>query len=151
MYGIDITAVPAKGGGPAATSVLGKHVDLGTLMYNAAVPHVKSGALRILATTDKMAQEPEVPAYPDKGFPEAAGLGSWQGFLAPANLPKSIQEQFASATRKVLQMPSVQKPLEDAGFTLFYKSPEELKEKIARDYKDLDKVIKAAGIGKYGK
>ncbi len=151
MHGVDITAVPAKGGGPASTSLLGKHVDLATVMYNAAIPHVKSGALRILATTDKMAQEPEVPTYPEKGFPEAAGLGSWQGFIGPANLSKSIQEHLATATRKVIQMPSVKKALEDAGFTLYYKSPDELKEKIVFDYKELEKIVKAAGIGKYGK
>jgi len=37
-------------------------------MYNAAVPHVKSGTLRILATTDKMVQEPDVPTYIEKDF-----------------------------------------------------------------------------------
>ncbi len=151
MHGVDITAVPAKGGGPATTMLLGKHVDLGTVMYNAAVPHVKSGALRILATTDKIAQEPAVPTYSEKGFPEAAALGSWQGFIGPANLPKSIPEHLATATRKVLQMPSVKKSLEDAGFTLFYKSPDELKKKIVGDYENLEKIVKAAGIGKYSK
>jgi tripartite-type tricarboxylate transporter receptor subunit TctC len=151
MHGVDITAVPAKGGNPAATSLLGKHVDLATIMYNAAVPHVKSGAFRILAATDKMAQEPEVPTYPEKGFPEAAGLGSWQGFLGPSNLPKSIQEQIDAATRKVLADPSVKKSLEAAGYTIYYKSPEELRQKIASDYRDLDKIVKAAGIGKYAK
>lgn len=151
MHGVDITAVPAKGGGPASTSLLGKHVDLATVMYNAAVPHIRSGAFRILAATDKIAQEPEVPTYLEKGFPEAAGLGSWQGFIGPSNLPKPIQEQFATATRKVIEVPSVKKALEDAGYTLYYKNPEELREKIAYDYKELEKIVKAAGIGKYSK
>jgi len=151
MHGVDVIAVPAKGGGPAATALLGKHVDLAICMYNAAIPHVKSGAFRILAVTDKMAQEPGVPTFPEKGFPEAAGLGSWQGFVGPANLPKSIQDKFTAATRKVLQMPSVKKALEDAGYTIYYKSPDELREKMASDYKDLEKIVKAAGIGKYSK
>ena len=151
MHGIDVIAVPAKGGGPAATSLLGKHVDLAIVMYNAAVPHVKSGAFRILAATDKMVQEPAVPTFPEKGFPEAAGLGSWQGFFGPAHLPRPIQDQFAAATRKVIQTPSVKKALEDAGYTLYYKNPDELREKVASDYKDLEKIVKAAGLGKYAK
>lgn len=151
MHGIDVIAVPAKGGGPAATSLLGKHVDLAIVMYNAAVPHVKSGAFRILASTDKMAQEPEVPTFPEKGFPEAAGLGSWQGFFGPSNLPRPIQDQFAAAAKKVVQTPSVKKALEDAGYTIYYKNPDELREKVASDYKDLEKIVKAAGIGKYAK
>jgi tripartite-type tricarboxylate transporter receptor subunit TctC len=51
----------------------------------------------------------------------------------------------------VLADPEVKKSLEAAGFTIFYKNPAELRQKIATDYRDLDKVIKAAGIGKYAK
>ena len=151
MYGVTITAVPAKGGAPAVTAVLGKHVDLSTAMYSAAVPHLKSGALRALAATDRVEQEPGVPTYKEKGFPECAGLGSWQGFLGPANLPKPIVEQIASATRKVVQMPSVKKALVDAGFTVEYMGPDELKQKISTDYVSVDKIVKAAGLGKYSK
>ena len=151
MHGVDITAVPTKGGNPAATSLLGKHVDLAICMYNAAVPHIKSGAFRVLAASDKMAQEPEARTFPEKGFPEAAGLGSWQGFFGPSNLPRPIQDQFAAATRKVIQIPSVKKALENAGFTLYYMGPDELRQKMASDYRDLEKIVKAAGIGKYSK
>ena len=148
MHGIDITAVPAKGGGPAATQLLGKHVDLATVMYNAAIPHVKSGEFKILASTDKIAQQPEVPTYTEKGFPEAAILGSWQGFIGPAHLPKPVQQRFAAATKKVMDDPSVQKALVAAGFTLYYMGPEELRQKIASDYKGLDRIVKATRKGK---
>jgi tripartite-type tricarboxylate transporter receptor subunit TctC len=151
MYGVDITPVPAKGGGPAVTSLLGKHVDLASVMYNAAVPHIKSGALRILAATDKMAQEPGVPTFREKGFPEADGLGSLQGFLGPSNLPKPIQDQLTNSIRKVIEMPSIKKALEGAGFTVVYLGPDELKKKMADDYKSIDKIAKAAGLGKYSK
>jgi len=151
MYGVDITPVPAKGGAPAVTTLLGKHVDLASVMYNAAVPHIKSGALRILAATDKIAQEPGVPTLREKGFPEAEGLGSWQGFLGPPNLPKPIQDQLTNSIHKVIQMPSVKKALEDAGFTVVYLDPDELKKKISDDYKSIDKIVRAAGLGKYSK
>ena len=109
MYGVNLTHVPAKGGGPAASTLLGKHVDLASIMYNAAVPRIRSGAFRILAATDKMAQEPGVPTLKEKGFPECEGLGSFQGFLGPSNLPKPIQDQLATSIRKVSQIPSVKK------------------------------------------
>ena len=76
MYGVNITHVPAKGGGPAATTLLGKHVDLGSFLYTAALPHIKSGAFRILATTDKILEYPEVPTLKEKGFPENGSLGA---------------------------------------------------------------------------
>ena len=151
MYGIDITPVPAKGGVPAVTSLLGKHVDLASVIYNVAIPHIKSGALKLLATTDKTEQEPGVPTFGEKGFPEADGLGAWQGFLGPANLPKSIQDQLANSIRKVIQMSSVKKGIEDAGFAVVYLGPDELKKKMANDYRDMDKIVKSAGVGKYSK
>jgi tripartite-type tricarboxylate transporter receptor subunit TctC len=151
MHGVDITAVPAKGGGPASTSLLGKHVDLATVMYNAAVPHIRSGAFRLLATTDKIAQEPGVPTLKEQGFPECEGLGSFQGFLGPPNLPKPIQDQLANSIRKVSQIPSVKKGLEDAGFTVVYLGPDELKKMMADDYRNIEKIAKAAGLGKYAK
>jgi tripartite-type tricarboxylate transporter receptor subunit TctC len=151
MHGIDIIAVPTKGGGPAATSALGKHTDLGIHLYSAAIPHVKSGAMRMLATTDKMAQEPKIPTFKEKGFPEASILGSLMGFLGPANLPKPIQDQIAAATKKVVQMPSVKKALEDAGYTLDYMGTEDLTKKYAEDYTSIEKVAKAAKLGRFGK
>jgi tripartite-type tricarboxylate transporter receptor subunit TctC len=151
MYGIDLTHVPAKGGGPAATTLLGKHVDLGSFLYSAALPYIKSGDLRILATTDKIEEKPGVPTYREKGYPEAAGLGSWQGFFGPGNLPKPIRDQLAKSLKKVIQMPSIVKALKNAGFSVEYKGPDELEKKIANDYESIGKVVKAAGLGKYAK
>jgi tripartite-type tricarboxylate transporter receptor subunit TctC len=151
MHGIDIIAVPTKGGAAAATSALGKHTDLGIHLYSAAIPHVKSGAMRMLATTDKMAQEPKIPTFKEKGYPEASILGSLMGFLGPANLPKPIQDQINSATKKVIQIPSVKKALEDAGYTLDYMGSEDLTKKYAEDYRSIEKIAKAAGLGKFGK
>lgn len=147
-YGVDITHVPAKGGAPGVTMLVGKHVDLGIFLYAQMLPHVKSGALRILVTTNKIPQEPGVPTFTEKGFPEIEGLGVWQGFLGPPNLPKPVQDQLANAIRKVTQIPSVMKGLEDAGFVVEYKGPDDFKKKIADDCKMIEKIVKAAGLGK---
>ncbi len=151
MHGISITDVPSKGAAPAVTSLLGQHVDLATIMYSAALPHVKAGAFRVLATTDKIPAWPSIPSYREKGFAEAESLGSLQGFFGPSNLPKSIQDQLANAVQKTLQVPSVKKALEDAGFTVIYLGPDALGKKVADDYASIDKIVKAAKIGKYGK
>jgi tripartite-type tricarboxylate transporter receptor subunit TctC len=151
MYGVNIIPVPTKGGGPSATSVLGKHTDLGVFLYSAGIPHVKSGALRLLAATNKIGQEPGIPTLKEKGFPECEVLGAWLSLLGPANLPKPIQDHLASATRKVIQMPSVKKALEDAGYTVGYKGPDELNKIFPEEYKTIEKIVKAAGVGKYAK
>jgi tripartite-type tricarboxylate transporter receptor subunit TctC len=149
MYGVNITHVPAKGGGPAATTLLGKHTDLGVMLYPAAIPHIRSGAFRLLATTDKIFKE--LPTFTEKGFPEGGSLGSWLSFLGPPNLPKPIQDKIATAMRKVIQIPSVKKALEDAGYTVEYKGPDEFNKIFIEDYKMIEKIVKAAGLGKYAK
>lgn len=151
MHGINLTDVPSKGAAPAVTTLLGQHVDLATIMYSAALPHVKAGAFRVLATTDKVPAWPSVPTYKEKGFPEAESLGSLQGFFAPPNLPKSIQDQIANAVQKALQVPSVKQALEDAGFTVAYLGPDALRKKVAEDYQSIDRVVKSAKLGKYAK
>ena len=40
---------------------------------------------------------------------------------------------------------------QDAGFTVEYMDPEALKKKMAEDYKSMDKIVKAAGLGRYSK
>jgi tripartite-type tricarboxylate transporter receptor subunit TctC len=120
-------------------------------MYSAALPHVKAGTFRVLATTDKVPAWPTVPTYREKGFPEAESLGSLQGFFGPANLPKPIQDQLATAVQKTLQAPSVKKALEDAGFTVIYLGPDALRKKVADDYQSIDRIVKSAKLGKYAK
>ena len=151
MHGVDIVPVPSKGGAGAATALLGKHVDMGVFLYSAAIPHVKSGALRMLAATEKVAQEPEVPTLKEKGYPEAEGLGAIMGFVGPANMPKAVTDRIAEATQKVLQIPSIIQALEKVGYTILYIDPDGLTNKFAEDYKSIDKIVKAAGLGKYAK
>jgi tripartite-type tricarboxylate transporter receptor subunit TctC len=144
MHGVNVTHIPTKGGAPAATQVLGKHVDLAILLYPILMPHIKSGELRILAVTDKMVQEPNFPSFADKGIPEAKAFSGWQGFFGPRNLPKPIVDKLNDALRKVLQMPSVASALEKAGFTVQYLGPEELRARIAEGYgiaKKMTKII----------
>jgi len=150
-YGVDITHVPAKGGGASLPNILGGHVDLAILLYAQILPQVKSGALKILATTNKIIQEPGIPTFTEKGYPEIESLGVWQGFLGPPNLPKPIVDQLANSIRKVVQIPSVIKALEEAGFYVEFKGPEEYKKKIAEDCMVIEKIVKAAGLGKYSK
>jgi len=149
MYGIDLTHVPVKGGGPAATTLLGKHVDSGSYLYSAALPYIKSGDMKMLVSTDKIEERPEVPTYRQKGYPEAQGLGSWQGFFGPGNLPNPIRDQLAESVKKVILMPSIVNTLKKAGFGVEYMGADELVKKIANDYDSIGKVVKAAGLGKY--
>jgi tripartite-type tricarboxylate transporter receptor subunit TctC len=148
MYGVDITHVPAKGAAPSLTNVLGKHVDFVILLYPPLLPHVKSGELRLLVATNKLAQEPQLPTMGQKGMLEGEALGAWNGFFAPPNLPKPVFDQLNSSFRKVMQTPSVLAALEKAGFTAEYFGPEDFKKRIERDYHVMEKIAKSVGLAR---
>ena len=59
--------VPATGSGPSVTALLGGHVDFTSATMGAASPHIKSGALRFIASFDeKRSKEfPDVPTIND--------------------------------------------------------------------------------------
>lgn len=149
--GVDITHVPAKGGGALLPSILGGHVDLAMALYSQFLPQLKGGALRLLATTTKLKQEPGVPTFTEKGYPDTENLSVSQGFLGPPNLPRPIVDKLANAIRKVIQDPSTIKRLEEAGFSVEFKGPEEFKKMLAADIVVVEKVLEKAGLGKYSK
>src|SRR5262252_7573831 len=61
--GADLTHVPYKGASPALNDLIGAHVDLFFSGFPAALPHVKSGALKLLAVSSgkRSGLAPDVP------------------------------------------------------------------------------------------
>jgi hypothetical protein len=51
----------------------------------------------------------------------------------------------------VIQIATVKKASEDAGYTVDNRGADELTKKYMDDYHAIEKVAKAAGLGKYGK
>jgi tripartite-type tricarboxylate transporter receptor subunit TctC len=70
----NLTHVPYKGAGPALNDLLGGHVDMYFPGFPAAMPHVKSGNMKILAVSSSMRSSaaPNIPtvaeAINDKNF-----------------------------------------------------------------------------------
>lgn len=145
---IIITHVPTKGGSPAATSLLGNHVDLALTAYSAVSPHIKSGQLRLLAVTSKPKEEPEVPTTAEVGIPEATAFEVWYVFFDPPNLPKAILNRLSSAFEKAIQLPSVVDRLKHLGFIPTYKGPEASKQQIIGDYTIMKEIAQSAGMVK---
>ena len=132
--GVTLTQIPTKGAAPAITELLGKHVDLALIMYQPLIPHIKSGEVKILIATDRISQDPTIPTFMEKGFPEVAYLSGWQAFFGPRDLPKPVQERLTASIRKVVQTPSVVSALEKAMFTVQYWGPDELRNRITEGY-----------------
>jgi tripartite-type tricarboxylate transporter receptor subunit TctC len=145
--GIDIVHVPYKGAGPGMTALLANEIDL---MFNGiapAVPHVKSGKLRVLAVagSKRSALLPDVPTVAEAGGLKYETSG-WYGILAPAKTPRAIVNRLHAATVKALALPAVKDAFARQGVETVGSTPEEFARLIREEWVKWGKVIKAAGL-----
>jgi tripartite-type tricarboxylate transporter receptor subunit TctC len=102
--GTFILHVPYRGGGPALLDTLSGQVEMSFPTLSAALPHVKSGALRALAVTDTRRSPllPEVPTLQEAGVKDFQ-FTQWLALLAPAATPRPIVARLNSALVEALK------------------------------------------------
>ena len=107
--GIELTHIPYRGGAPAVADAIGGTVSMVMDGLAAAVPHLKSGALKGLGLTSstRSAVLPDVPTFEEQGFTGNIVEG-WAGIAAPAGTPRPILEKLASSIRDVMALPALQ-------------------------------------------
>jgi len=144
--GIEITHIPYKGGGAAVNDLLGGHIGMAFLSLSAAVPHMNTGKIRIVAVVEKTryAALPEIPTVGETvpGFE----MSSWVGVFAPAGTPPDIVAKLNDAMAKVLKTDAVRTKLANLGLVVQAGSPAELAETVKDGLKVRGELVKAAGI-----
>lgn len=145
LAGINMTHVPYKGGaGPAATDVVGGHVEIMFGTIASTLPHVKGGRLKALAVTSKerVAAIPDVPTIVEAGFADAIA-SSWQGILVPAGTPKAIVDKIHAAIVQTMADPDIIKRYDEIGAkAVSSASPEAFLAYIREDAKRWEVIIK---------
>lgn len=106
--GQNIVHVPYKGSGPAMTDLIGGQVQMTFSSITAALPFIKDGRLRGLATTGpkRAGALSSVPTMVESGFP-GFDVNLWLGIFAPASTPKAVVSILNSEMKKALQDPAV--------------------------------------------
>ena len=147
MAGIDMTHVPYKGSGPAATDTLAGQVPVGFLDTTSSLALVRSGKLRSLGTTGikRTALAPDIPTLAESGLPGFDASG-WFILGAPAGVPRDIITRLNAETVRALAIPEVRERMLASGNEPISSSPEELGAFIRDEIAKWAKVIKASGI-----
>ncbi len=145
--GIDFLHVPYKGGAASTTDLLAGRVQFAFSNPVSALPHVKSGRLRALATTGTARSPifPDVPTMAESGFP-GLEAGTWHLFLGPAGLPNDIVNKLATDIRSVLRMADVRERFSAIGVEPIGTTPEQLAAIMRAEMEKWTKVIRAAQI-----
>ena len=147
LAGINLTQVPSTGGQQVVTMLLGGHVEATTDILGKLVPHVKSGALRILFLTKKAPGFPDVPTLTDLGYPENPPSG-WFGVYGPAGLPQEVTDVLVPAVKQAIQTPAMVEKLANLNFITDYKTPEELAALALSEYESAWAVAEEIGLHK---
>lgn len=144
--GIALHHVPFKGAGPAMLEVLGGRIDLYFEAVALAVPRVKEGKIRALASTSdkRLAMLPAVPTMAEAGFSNVQA-NAWFALFAPAGVPAPIVKTLNTAFVAALRDPEVIKPLVENGLDIIPGTPEQLHATVVADVARYGKLIKAIG------
>jgi len=146
---IDLNSIPFKGDGPAITALLGGHVQAVMTGITSVTPHLKSGEVKALAASSPEHHPvfKDMPLFRDKGYPEVS-IRSWTGPFVPVGTPQPIIKILSEAYREAATHESIVSLLEKSGTTPGYLSSEEVKKLIPREYANIMKAAKAAGLAK---
>ncbi len=144
--GINVAAIPYRGGGPSMAALIGGEVDFNFATALTVMPQLKAGKVRALAVTT---------AKPSKAFPSLPTMLSfypgfdvdnWYAMFFPAATPKPLVEKINGEIRKALAAKDVLDFMAREGAEPVGSSPQELNTLFKREVAKYAKVIKAANI-----
>jgi len=145
--GVKFLYVPYKGDAGAVTALLGGQTDFIIAPATAVLPHVKSGAFKVLAATGPTRWQgmPEVPTVAENGVP-GFDVRSWIGLAATGGTPRPTVERLNAEMLRALQSPEVRARLEQIGGEVRGSTPEEMRERVAAEVQRWSKVIQDANL-----
>lgn len=145
--GTSFSHVPYKGGAPSGAAVAAGDVPLGLLAVSSAMPHLKSGKLRLLANTagTRAASIPDVPTMREAGVPNVDGT-SYTLMLAPKDTPMAILERLSAEATKVLNTADIKEKLAAGAATVVPSTPAELAARLKRESATFKVIVDKAKI-----
>lgn len=143
--GIRMRQVPAVGGGPAMTLVLGGNAAMWSSPPAMAVPHVQSQKLQVLANWGVKRN----PAFPDAPTLKELGYDVefyvWSGMFAPKGVPQPIVTRLRDAVREAVGFPEFKAAMAKMQTPIAYLDAPEFVKFLEKDTRMLSTAIKRIG------
>jgi tripartite-type tricarboxylate transporter receptor subunit TctC len=147
MAKIDVVHVPYKGSGAAEIDLAGGHVHYIIDSMPAAMPNVKSGKTRAVATAGAKRSPtlPEVPTVAESGLP-GYEMSVWLGLVAPGGTATAIVSKINREVARVMAERDVGEILFSQGAEPRTNSPQEFAAYMKAQIELFAKIIANAGI-----
>jgi tripartite-type tricarboxylate transporter receptor subunit TctC len=145
--GTHLTHVPYKGGAPALQDVLSGVVPVTVLPLAGAEPHVRSGKLKVLASSgaQRAPQHPQVPTFAELGH-KSLTVSSWVGLSFPKGTPPEIVRRFHAATVSAMAAPAVSAQLEKLGIDPATSTPEAYTQLVRSDTERWGQLVRSLNL-----
>ena len=143
--GVKMRQVPAVGGGPAMTLVLGGNAGMWASPPAMAVPHVQSQKMRVLAAwgAKRHPAFPDVPTLKELGYDVEFYV--WSGVFAPKGVPEPILATLRDAVRKAVAFPEFKTAMEKIQTPIAYLDAPQFQQFLDKDARMLSAAIKRIG------
>ncbi len=147
MAGIRMLHVPYKGSGPALTDMISGQVQVMFANLTAALPHVKSGRLRALATSGAKRSQtvPHLPTVSESGLPGYT-VTSYYGILVPSGTPKDRATRLNAEIVRAMAAPDIRERLSAEGADPTSGTQEQFTAFLRTEIDKWAKVVKAANL-----
>jgi tripartite-type tricarboxylate transporter receptor subunit TctC len=144
---MDIVHIPYKGAAGATTDLLGGIVQLSILPVHTALPHARSGKLRLLAVSgeSRSVLAPDIPTFAELGQ-KNLDLDLYFWFAAPAGTPREAITVLGREIAAILALPEVRTSMLAQGLIPEASSPEEIAGAIRGDVERWKKFVAAKHI-----
>jgi len=145
--GVKAVHVPLKGTPPMLAETMAGRIQYAWVPAVSSMGPVKDGKVKPLAvsTPKRIDALPDVPTIAEAGFPEGEST-FWVAMLAPAKTPRDIVAKLNAEVNRALQSPDVKDRLAKLGTEPMSMTPAESDAFIRREYDELGKVMRAAGL-----
>ena len=147
MAGVKFTHVSYKGGADVVRALLGGEIQAAFTAVAAALPYIKTGQFRVLATGGKrrVAAIPDVPTLHEEGITNYEA-SVWVGLSGPGGIPRDIVNKINTDVAAVLQMPEVRDRIVALGMEPVGNSPDAYVEIIRTETARFQPLIKELGL-----
>ena len=147
MTGTRLVHVPYKGGAPSVQALMGNEVQVNMATISTALPQVRAGRLRALASTGARRSTvlPELPTIAESGVP-GFEYASWTGLLAPARTPQRVIDRLHAEAVKAVNSAELKALLVTEGAEPVGSTPAQFAAQIRMEIDRWARLVKAAGI-----
>lgn len=147
MAGIDIVIAHYKGAGATMGDLLAGNIHVSGITIQAAIPHLKSGRLKVLANggSTRSPLLPDVPTVSESGLPGYNTTG-WRGLVGPAGMPPAVVKRLTGELRAVLASEETKAYFQSNGMEVDYRDPRAFADYIGEDLRRWQQVVRKADI-----